>query len=170
MYLAFCYNVKPRMMNNILFTKKPNKQKNIEKCSHILHTHTTGCRKWSRAHVQPEVASPEVASPDMKSPEVVNRKWKGDNFPRFFYPYFPRFFSGALDSTYPVMQLPVMQLPVAHAHAITSGTPTNDKWMVLLYYLRYLITPLLSSNVSMEIPITNQLSRISLHEECNMED
>jgi hypothetical protein len=53
----------------------------------------------------------------------------------------------------PVMQLsvtsfPVMQLPVAHAHAITSGTPTNDKWMVLLYYLRYLITPLLSSNVS----------------------
>ena len=26
------------MMNNILFTKKPNKQKNIEKCSHILHT------------------------------------------------------------------------------------------------------------------------------------
>jgi hypothetical protein len=22
-YLAFCYNVKPRMMNNILFTKKP---------------------------------------------------------------------------------------------------------------------------------------------------
>ena len=29
------------MMNNILFTKKPNKQKNIEKCSHILYTHTT---------------------------------------------------------------------------------------------------------------------------------
>jgi hypothetical protein len=41
MYLAFCYNVKPRMMNTIVFTKKPNKQKNIEKCSHILHTHTT---------------------------------------------------------------------------------------------------------------------------------
>jgi hypothetical protein len=36
----------------------------------------------------PEVASPEVASPEMTSPEVVNRKWKGDNFPRFF----PRFF------------------------------------------------------------------------------
>ena len=39
MYLAFCYNVKPRMMNNILFTKKPNKQKNIENaviyCIHI---------------------------------------------------------------------------------------------------------------------------------------
>jgi hypothetical protein len=30
MYMAFCYNVKPRMMNNILFTKKTNKQKNIE--------------------------------------------------------------------------------------------------------------------------------------------
>ena len=34
-----CYNVKPRMMNNILFTKKPNKQKNIENavifCIHI---------------------------------------------------------------------------------------------------------------------------------------
>ena len=30
MYLAFCYNVKPRMMNNIIFTKKANKQKNIE--------------------------------------------------------------------------------------------------------------------------------------------
>ena len=39
MYLAFCYNVKPRMMNTILFTKKPNKQKNIENaviyCIHI---------------------------------------------------------------------------------------------------------------------------------------
>ena len=39
MYLALCYNVKPRMMNNILFTKKPNKQKNIENaviyCIHI---------------------------------------------------------------------------------------------------------------------------------------
>ena len=39
MYLAFCYNVNPRMMNNILFTKKPNKQKNIENaviyCIHI---------------------------------------------------------------------------------------------------------------------------------------
>ena len=41
MYLAFCYNVKPRMMNNILFTKtKTNKQtKNIENaviyCIHI---------------------------------------------------------------------------------------------------------------------------------------
>jgi hypothetical protein len=30
MYLAFCYNVKPCMTNNILFTKKTNKQKNIE--------------------------------------------------------------------------------------------------------------------------------------------
>jgi hypothetical protein len=30
MYLAFCYNVKPRMMNTIVFTKKTNKQKNIE--------------------------------------------------------------------------------------------------------------------------------------------
>jgi hypothetical protein len=39
MYLAFCYNVKPRMMNNILFTKTTNKQKNIENaviyCIHI---------------------------------------------------------------------------------------------------------------------------------------
>ena len=39
MYLAFCYNVKPCMMNTILFTKKPNKQKNIENaviyCIHI---------------------------------------------------------------------------------------------------------------------------------------
>ena len=39
MYLAFCYNVKPRMMNTIVFTKKPNKQKNIENaviyCIHI---------------------------------------------------------------------------------------------------------------------------------------
>jgi hypothetical protein len=39
MYLAFCYNVKPRMMNTILFTKKTNKQKNIENaviyCIHI---------------------------------------------------------------------------------------------------------------------------------------
>ena len=39
MYLAFCYNVKPRMMNNILFTTKTNKQKNIENaviyCIHI---------------------------------------------------------------------------------------------------------------------------------------
>jgi hypothetical protein len=39
MYLAFCYNVNPRTMNNILFTKKPNKQKNIENaviyCIHI---------------------------------------------------------------------------------------------------------------------------------------
>ena len=39
MYLAFCYNVKPRMLNNILFTKKPNKQKNIGNaaifCMHI---------------------------------------------------------------------------------------------------------------------------------------
>ena len=39
MYLAFCYNVKPRMMKNILFTKKTNKQKNIENavifCIHI---------------------------------------------------------------------------------------------------------------------------------------
>jgi hypothetical protein len=36
---AFCYDVKPRMMNNIVFTKKPNKQKNIENaviyCIHI---------------------------------------------------------------------------------------------------------------------------------------
>jgi hypothetical protein len=31
-------------------------------------------------------------------------------------------------------RLPVMQLPVAHAHTITSGTPTNNNWMVLLYY------------------------------------
>ena len=30
MYLAFCYYVKPPMMNTILFTKQPNKQKNIE--------------------------------------------------------------------------------------------------------------------------------------------
>ena len=41
MYLAFCYNVKPRMMNNILFTKKKNQTKEHRKCSHILHTHTT---------------------------------------------------------------------------------------------------------------------------------
>ena len=34
------------------------------------------------------------------------------------------------------LSFPVMQLPVAHAHAITSGTPKNDKWMVLLYYYR----------------------------------
>jgi hypothetical protein len=49
--------------------------------------HLRWCRKWSRAHARPEVASPEV----------VNRKWKGDNFPRFF----PRGFSGTpLDSRY----------------------------------------------------------------------
>jgi hypothetical protein len=41
MYLAFCYNVKPRMMNNILFTKKNKQTKEHRKCSHILHTHTT---------------------------------------------------------------------------------------------------------------------------------
>ena len=39
MYLAFCYNVKPRMLNTIVFTKKTNKQKNIENaviyCIHI---------------------------------------------------------------------------------------------------------------------------------------
>jgi hypothetical protein len=34
-----------------------------------------GCRKWSRAHARPEVASPEV----------VNRKWKGDNFPLYSF-------------------------------------------------------------------------------------
>ena len=53
-----------------------------------------GCRKWSCAHARPEVESPEVASPAMTSPEpeVVNRKWKGDNFPRFVYPVFPAFF------------------------------------------------------------------------------
>jgi hypothetical protein len=39
MYLAFCYNVKPRMMNNILFTKKTNKQKNIENAA-IFCIHT----------------------------------------------------------------------------------------------------------------------------------
>jgi hypothetical protein len=39
MYLAFCYNVKPRMMNNILFTKTTNKQKNIENAViYCIHT------------------------------------------------------------------------------------------------------------------------------------
>jgi hypothetical protein len=55
-------------------------------------------RKWSCAH----------ARPDMMSPEVGNRKWKGNNFSGFLYPYFPRFssvfpafFHGTpLDSTY----------------------------------------------------------------------
>ena len=41
--------------------------------------HLMWCRKWSRAHARPEVASPEV----------VNRKWKGDSFPRFS-PFFPK--------------------------------------------------------------------------------
>ena len=60
-----------------------------------------GCRKWSRAHARPDMTSPEVASPDMTSPEVVNRKWKGDNFPRVFLLGISRVFSGTpLDSRY----------------------------------------------------------------------
>jgi hypothetical protein len=42
-----------------------------------------------------------VASPEVASPEVVNRKWKGDNFPPFFCPIFRAFFSGTpLESRY----------------------------------------------------------------------
>jgi hypothetical protein len=47
--------------------------------------------------------------------------------------------------SFPVTSYPVMQFPVAHAHAITSDdvisgddpprrSPSNDKWMVPLYY------------------------------------
>ena len=41
MYLAFCFNVKPRMMNNILFYEKNKQTKEHRKGSHILHTDTT---------------------------------------------------------------------------------------------------------------------------------
>jgi hypothetical protein len=47
------------------------------------------------------VTSPEVASLDMTSPEVMNRKWKGDNFPRFSPAFSPRVSPGTpLDSRY----------------------------------------------------------------------
>jgi hypothetical protein len=39
--LAFCYNVKPRMMNNIFIYEKTKQTKEHRKYSHILHTHTT---------------------------------------------------------------------------------------------------------------------------------
>jgi hypothetical protein len=47
----------------------------------------------------PEMTSPEVALPEMTSPEpeVVNRKWKGDNFPRF-----SPFFSSVFPAGFPL--------------------------------------------------------------------
>jgi hypothetical protein len=70
------------MMNNILFTKTTNKQKNIENaviyCIHIPLSQliTADCTIQEGKMV----ASPEMTSPE---PEVVNQKWKGDNFPCF---------------------------------------------------------------------------------------
>jgi hypothetical protein len=116
MYLACCYNVKPRMMNNILFTKKPNKQKNVyRKCSHILHTHTTesinhgwlhghsSVSIWGGAVWSSEVTGSYITGYDDTGKDVTGNDVTGNEreiisprfspvFPAFFPRYFPRFF------------------------------------------------------------------------------
>jgi hypothetical protein len=134
MYLAFCYNVKPRMMNNILFTTKPNKQKNIENAQFRRE-------KWfniggNRAIVTRYRLDPQFHCSYLDSRGVPG-KTRGNNAGN----YLP-FISGDVisgdttsgDST-----------SVAHTHTITSDdvisgddtpcrSPSNAKWMVLLYY------------------------------------
>jgi hypothetical protein len=125
MYLAFCYNVKHRMMNNILFTKKPNKQKNIKNaviyCIHIPLSQliTADCtiqeRKWGNMSIVTRYrlnSQFHCSYPDsIGVPGKTRVKKNAGN-------YHP-FISG---SRLPVTSFPVMQLPVAHAHAIASGT------------------------------------------------
>ena len=137
MYLAFCYNVKPRMMNNILFTKKTNKQKNIENaviyCIHIplSQSITADCTiqegKWFNLGGNSAIVTRYRLDSQFHCSYLESRGVAGKNAGN----YIP-FISGSRlpVTSYPVMQLlvtsyPVMQLPVMHAHVITSGTPTQ---------------------------------------------
>jgi hypothetical protein len=114
MYLAFCYNVKPRMMKNILFTKKTNKQKNIENavifCIHIPLSRliTADCTiqegKWGNRVIVTRYRLDSQFHCSYLESRGVPGKTRGENAGN----YLP-FISG---SRLPVMQLPVMQLPV----------------------------------------------------------
>jgi hypothetical protein len=121
MYLAFCYNVKPRMMNNILFTKKPNKQKNIENaviyCIHIplsqLITLTAQFKreKWFNIGGNRSIVTRYRLDSQFHCSYLDSRGVPGK----------PR---EIITLSFPMTSFPVMQLPVAPAHTITSGTPS----------------------------------------------
>jgi hypothetical protein len=66
------------MMNTIVFTKKPNKQKNIEKCSHITAQTAFEEEQWG-AVTSPDMTSQEVASPEVESPEMTSPANKQKN-------------------------------------------------------------------------------------------
>jgi hypothetical protein len=51
-----------------------------------------------------------------------------------------------------VMKFPVMQLPVAHAHTITSNTPTNNNWAVPIYYSGMYVEAALSYGTTRKQP------------------
>ena len=114
MYLAFCYNVKPRMMKNILFTKKTNKQKNIENavifCIHIPLSRliTADCTiqegKWGNRVIVTRYRLDSQFHCSYLESRGVPGKTRGENAGN----YLP-FISG---SRLPVMQLPVTSYPV----------------------------------------------------------
>jgi hypothetical protein len=151
MYLAFSYNVNPRMMNNILFTKKPNKQKNIENaviyCIHIplsqLITADSTIQegKWgNRSIVTRYRLDSQFHCSYLESrgvPEKPRGKKRGKLSPFHF-----RFTTSV--TSFPVMQLPVTSwspsiplkcglscpyilLPCDHDH----GRLGRSRWVVL---------------------------------------
>jgi hypothetical protein len=125
MYLAFCYNVKPRMMKNILFTKKTNKQKNIENavifCIHIPLSRliTADCTiqegKWGNRVIVTRYRLDSQFHCSYLESRGVPGKTRGENAGN----YLP-FISG---SRLPVMQLPVTSYPVMQL-PVTSRSPS----------------------------------------------
>ena len=110
MYLAFCYNVKPRMMNNILFTKKKTKQKNIENAViYCIHIPQFRREKWFniggnrsivtryRLDSQFHCLYQESRGVPGKTREIISLSFPVTSFPVMRLPV----------TSHPVMQLPV---------------------------------------------------------------
>ena len=180
MYLAFCYNVKPRMMNNILFTKKPNKQKNIETaviyCIHIPLSQliTTDCTieegKWFniegnrsivnryRLDSQFHCSYLESRGVPEKTREIPSKKTRGKLSPfHFRFTTSGDVISGDATSS-DVISGDATSGDVISGDA-TSGDVTaphsstsNDKWMVPLYYWRLITVRVLMWPPNAKLP------------------